>query len=629
MIGLRSKILLAFGGLLAILLVVSAVSTFVFSRYSGATQQMLEADYTSVSACQNMEDSVDKSNMLLEQALLADAGDVSPQLAEQSRDFDSAMSDQRQSINLPGELEATNIVQRLWNVYRESLVAVADMSKPISQRRSIYERVVQPQAEELLAATRHITELNRTNATSTKGEAQRLAHNAMFALHVLTAAAVVFGVAFSIAIGRMILRPLGSLTRSVQEIRGGNLDASVPVESSDELGHLGAAFNEMAEQLRVFKRIDHEKLMRTQRTTQLAIDSLPDPVLVLSPSGRVELTNDAARRWFGVNPGDAPPETLWNWIDQALRKMNGDVRAVTEAAPTDDATGYESSITLNRDGSERHLLPRAVPIRDEQQRIIGATVVLNDVTGLRRLDQMKSGLLALVSHELKTPLTSMRMILHLLADDRPATASGQEMRELLVAARDDSDRLHQIVENLLDMGRIEAGRVLMELKPIGAAELIERAVEPLRPAYAEHGVELRIDSIPADSPVMADATRMGHVFSNLLANALRYTPAGGSVRVGSRALPDALEIYVADTGCGVPREHLHRLFEKFYRVPSQSRGGAGLGLAIVKDIVEAHGGRIAIESEEGRGTTVRFTLNRAGASEKGERHELASAIVEH
>ncbi|HSV15181.1 MAG TPA: PAS domain-containing sensor histidine kinase, partial [Tepidisphaeraceae bacterium] len=353
-----------------------------------------------------------------------------------------------------------------------------------------------------------------------------------------------------------------------------------------------------------------------------AIDSLPDPVFVLNPAGRIELTNDAAGRWFEINPGDLPPEALRAWVERALRQLAG-----ADGAAIADASGYESTIQLNRDGSERHLLPRAVPIRDEQQRLIGATVVLNDVTGLRRLDQMKSGLLALVSHELKTPLTSMRMILHLLADDRPnGLPTGDQLRELLITARDDSDRLHQIVENLLDMGRIESGRVLMELQPIDAAELIGRSVRPLRPAYGEHGVELRVEALPADVQVMADATRIGHVFSNILSNALRYTPAGGLVRIGARTLPEAVEIDLSDNGCGVPRAHLHRVFEKFYRVPGQSRGGAGLGLAIVKDIIEAHGGRIAIESDQGRGTTVRFTLNRAGR----ERHDeaaIASASV--
>src|SRR5262249_38131162 len=150
-----------------------------------------------------------------------------------------------------------------------------------------------------------------------------------------------------------------------------------------------------------------------------------------------------------------------------------------------------------------YFLPKAAPIIDETARVIGATVVLTDVTDLRRLDEMKSGLLSLVSHELKTPLTSMRMILHLIVEERIAPLAPKQ-RELLIAARDDSDRLHQIVENLLDMGRIESGRVLMETRTINASELVRESIAPLMPAFVEHGISVEAD-LPEDAPrVVAD-----------------------------------------------------------------------------------------------------------------------------
>jgi len=277
-----------------------------------------------------------------------------------------------------------------------------------------------------------------------------------------------------------------------------------------------------------------------------------------------------------------------------------------------------------------------VPILDEDRRQVGLTLVLADVTDFWRLDKMKSGLLSLVSHELKTPLTSMRMVLPLVLEEKLGPLTSRQ-RDLLSAAREDADRLHLIVENLLDMGRIESGKALLDVRPAEALDLVRRSLEPLRPVFEERGVDLRFD-LPAPAPpasdaepllVKADATRIGHVFRNLLGNALRYTPAGGVVTVEVRPGKEEVEFRVSDTGSGIPREHLPRVFEKFFRAPGQSgESGAGLGLAIVKEVVEAHEGRVSAESREGRGATFRFTLPRAAGTaqrqpgrQPGRRHE--------
>jgi len=238
------------------------------------------------------------------------------------------------------------------------------------------------------------------------------------------------------------------------------------------------------------------------------------------------------------------------------------------------------------------------------------------VTGLRRLDETKNNLLSLVSHELKTPLTSNRMILHLVAGQKVGALTARQ-QELLATARDDADRLHRIVENLLDMSRIESGKALMELRPVEPGQLVEQGVESLQPAFVSQNVTISVDISDDLPPVRADATRIGHVFANLLNNSLRHTPAGGHVEIGARLHGAFVEFSVADDGTGVPRQYAHRIFEKFFRVPGQPGStGSGLGLALSKDIVEAHGGQIRAESAESHGMIVRFTLRCADAAPK-------------
>ncbi len=355
----------------------------------------------------------------------------------------------------------------------------------------------------------------------------------------------------------------------------------------------------MAAQLREFKRLDREKLVRTQHTTQLAIDSLPDAVIVLDPAGKIELANQTATRLCNLHPG------------MPIRECN--LRALAEILEPDRAdaprsAGYRAAIRVEDDGRTRYFLPRTYDIRDEANTLIGTVVVLVDVTDFRRLDEMKNNLLSMVAHELKTPLTSMRMIMHLLFEGRAGGPA--EQHELIAAAREDTDRLHEIIENLMDMGRLESGKALMDVRQIPADELVLRCVQPLQPSFESRGVTLSLDLPEHASIVQADETRMLHVFGNLLSNALRYTPSGGRVTVSiCEIAPDETRFAVSDTGAGIAPEHLPRLFDKFFRVPGQPGGtGSGLGLAIVKDVVEAHGGRIWVESREGTGTRFFFTL---------------------
>ena len=217
----------------------------------------------------------------------------------------------------------------------------------------------------------------------------------------------------------------------------------------------------------------------------------------------------------------------------------------------------------------------------------------------------------------------MRLVLHLVTEQRIGPLSLRQ-KELLTAARDDSERLHQIVENLLDMARIESGKALMELQPYSPAELANRAAELLRPVFESQEISLEV-AVPPDLPkVFADPMRIGHVLSNLLHNALRHTPAGGHVRISGQRVDEWIELSVSDDGAGIPRQYLYRVFEKFFRAPGQQgSSGSGLGLAIAKDIVEAHGGKIRVDSAVGRGTVFAFTLRTADAA--GLAHQVLPA----
>jgi signal transduction histidine kinase len=270
------------------------------------------------------------------------------------------------------------------------------------------------------------------------------------------------------------------------------------------------------------------------------------------------------------------------------------------------------TIVLAAGGQEHFLLPRVLPIADPYGNTLGAAVLLLDVTRFRLLDQVKSDLVATVSHELKTPLTSIRLVVHLLLEEAVGSLTPKQT-ELLLDARDNTERLLDVINNLLDLARIEEGRAQLRRVPESPGALLRAAADTIKPRADDKEVALAVEAPDDLPPVAVDVERMGHALANLLDNALVHTERGGRITLGAARSDGAVVLSVADTGRGIPPEHLPHLFERFYRIPGQSQeAGTGLGLAIVREIVTAHGGSITCDSRPGEGATFRITLPLAG-----------------
>jgi signal transduction histidine kinase len=258
---------------------------------------------------------------------------------------------------------------------------------------------------------------------------------------------------------------------------------------------------------------------------------------------------------------------------------------------------------------DRYFLPRATPVYESRGVIVGATVLLQDVTRLRRFEELKNDVVATIAHEFRTPLTSLRMAVH-LCTEQVAGPLTDKQAELLHAAREDCDRLQAMVDDLLDMSRIESGRVELYPLPTPTGVLAESAVEQFKADAEAKGVRLSADIPIPEVKVLADHERVGHIFSNLINNALRHTQREGSVTLRASVTNGAVRFTVTDTGKGIPKEYQERIFEKFFQVPENGPKGTGLGLYIAREIVRGHGGDIGVESEPGKGSAFWFTLPR-------------------
>jgi NtrC-family two-component system sensor histidine kinase KinB len=419
------------------------------------------------------------------------------------------------------------------------------------------------------------------------------------AMFFLLFIAMAMGAGFTVLTGPAILSPIASLTRSVREIQKGNLDLVVNVHSQDEIGQLAEAFNQMATSLRELRRSDRAQLLRTQHSTQLALDSMSDAVAICNCEGTIELANDAAQRLFGL----VPEATVTESGNEKIARM---FERVCEEERPFQPRGYDAAMQIFVDEEEHFFLPQAIPIFDQPRQLVGVTLMLADVTRLRRLDEVKTGLISTVSHELKTPLTSIRLALHVLLNQKLGPLSPQQT-ELLAAARQDSDRLHRVIEDLLDISRMESGGAEMQLEPVNVQDLVLQVTDKMHTAFLDQKITLNFDLAPEVPRVLIDSSRFQLVFDNLLGNALKYTCTGGEISITARPEDGLVYFTVEDTGSGIAPEYLPHIFEKFFRVPGQTSIGSGLGLTIAKEIVEAHGGTITVESQLGKGTKFTFT----------------------
>jgi NtrC-family two-component system sensor histidine kinase KinB len=515
------------------------------------------------------------------------------------------------TITLPGEGEKAHQVQELFEKYRKVLRAAEDLKTPAADRQQVYITQLFPLFQEIKTTASQILDMNQQNMSEANDQARSRAASSRRYMYILLLAGCAVAAGFVVFTEKWILRPIHRLIRSAEEIKSGNLDLVVPVESKDEVGRLSESFNAMAEGLRAIRRSDQARLVRIQDSTQHTFNSLPDAVAVLDLQGRVEVATESAKTVFGLKPGIQVQSLPLKWLADLYANV---LRHARPLGPEHDGTAIQH---FDR-GQERFFRPMVVPILDAERQPTGVVMTLKDVTEQRHQDDLKRGVISTVSHQLKTPLTSMRMAIHLLLEEKVGPLT-EKQAELLVAAREDSDRLHDILNNLLDISRIESGRVQMEFHAISPQEMLLEATEPLRIAAKDQGVSLEVE-LPEDLPqVLADKTRISHVFGNLLSNSLKHTPAGGKITISARAEENGVRFSVADTGRGIPSQYLPRIFEQFFRVPGQGpQAGAGLGLAIVKEIVEAHGGTVSVDSVEGKGSTFSFTLAFAAPISKRE-----------
>jgi NtrC-family two-component system sensor histidine kinase KinB len=603
---LRTRIFLNLIPFIVILIAVGAYALFLFSRLANTVDQTITVNYHSDAAAVEMMLAVERMDAALDRSRKEEKSSAKLMFDTNRRIFEEKL--QTQITNVAVMTELTGVVQLQTNLVALQRVAAAMFSTNISRAdQDIRYNETITLTDGLKRSLNGIREEIRKNIFAT-GETIQHTNSRITSLLILgLGVAVLITFYASFKLGKAILKPIQTLTNAAREIGQGNLDQTVPVLSSDELGELAVTFNKMAGQLNMYRQSTTEQIIRLHRTMEAALASFSDPVFIMDRYGRIELSNRAAEELSAklLLDGALPPK-LAAAADNVLQRNQ-------DFLPD----SFDEVIALRLNGQERAFLPRLHIMREADAKPVGVAVVLHDVTRFRLLDDAKTNLVATVSHELKTPLTSVRMVLHLLLEKSLGPINAKQ-EELLATARKDSERLLKMLDALLDIARLEAGASPMTKEKISPAQLVQTIREEVQNNITNHGLKLVVEVEPSLPDVLVDRQQIGPVFHNFISNAIKHSPPGGKIQIAATAAADgSVQFSVSDEGAGIAEQHLGLVFDRFYRVPGQTKRGVGLGLSIAREIVIAHGGRVGVRSQIGRGSEFFFVLEGANLSPNG------------
>jgi NtrC-family two-component system sensor histidine kinase KinB len=605
---LRAKVAAGFTVLVTINVIVSAWSIYNFNQLTQAITTMIRQNYQNVIAAQNMLRALESDNsaQLLMLNGYVNAGYM--QFLDNHRNFATSF---QQAVASNNSQTGADILQNIYNYYVKYSDATDTLKYIVTHlghRAALdYDYTkISPLFDKMKVECFKLLDMNHNEMVQTDTKANSVSDQATAAVLGALLLAIVLSIVASWQFGQYITQPAEKLTDTVRKFGRGLLDVRANVNSKDEIGELSHEFNRMAERLQKYETINIERLITEKKKSEAIVSTISDPIVVVDGEEKVVLMNHLAESLFGVVEEAAIGKHFADVVkNQELNKY------MHKVASGEALLNLPPYFELQLNGENRYFRIKLNSSRDVSGKIAGVILILQDVTQFKELDKMKSDFMARVSHEFRTPLTSINMSLDILKDEHVGHVN-KKQRELLIAAKQDAERLTKLVRELLELSRLESGKIQLKEDTIDIKSLIDFSVQPVLVQFNEKNVNLIIKADNSIPKFIADSQQLSWVISNLVTNALRFTESGGTVTVAaSMSRNDELNISVQDTGCGIEPEMLDKVFDKFVQLHDSSNpspGSVGLGLAIAKEIVELYGGRIWVESKVGSGSTFTFSL---------------------
>lgn len=598
---LRFKIGFGYIVLVMINIAVTGWAIFNFGRITVAFDSILNENYQHVIVLERMAHLVGRHEHGLLMIINGEVNEGYEEFKLAKEEFYQIFDKANESRTLP---DAGPILDNIKSTY-EGYIIVSDtlfslaLRKKNSQARAYYGKLVRPFSQRLSDNAFWLIEENQKEMMKIAKESKSNSNEAIIAVLLASIVAVSLSILTMVQFTKRIIEPAERLSQTVNQIGRGRLDLKIDIHTNDEVGELSREFNKMTERLRKYEAMNIEKIISEKQKSEAIVESISDAIIVCDEEMRVQLMNESAGLLFK----NTQIQIQGRKIDEVIAdKRLVQIFLEGENCELLKAPYFQFDIA----GKSLFLRPRISEISGGRK---GIVLILQDVTQFRELDKMKSDFMAAVSHEFRTPLTSINMSVDILRQKLLGELSEKQI-ELLESSKQDCDRLTKMVKDLLQLSKLESGKIETKEENVDLVKVIEAAIRPMQLPFKEKGVGLIFTPGHALPAFVGDEQQLSWVVSNLLANALRYTDLGGKVEILLGREDNQFRIDVSDTGRGIPKEYLGKIFDKFVQVkqqPDSTPGSVGLGLAIAKGIVEMYGGKISVLSEVNKGTT--FTIH--------------------
>jgi len=491
--------------------------------------------------------------------------------------FEKNLKLQESNITEPGEREATESLRNYYEQFKKSRYNTEIRSR-------------------LSNSILLVSEINQ-HAILRKNEiAQNTAENAIVVLTILFTLLTLVTFTFVINFPDVISKPIRALSEGISAIADKQYDKRIHLEQKDEFGDLANAFNTMAEKLDAYEHSNIAKITFEKSRIETIINQMKDGIIGLDEKRNILFFNIVAENLLGLNE----KEIIGNYApDIALKNDLMRILLVTD--------NEQKELKIYADNKESYFNKDVFSVTNGEK-MIGQVIVLRNITPFHELNEAKTNFIATVSHELKTPLASIKMSASLLTNEKVGQFN-EDQKELIHSIVDDADRLLKITGELLNMSQVETGNIQLKLQPVTPLQFIENALSTIQFQAQQKRIKLQIDEYQNLPKVMADQEKTSWVLINLLTNAIKYSAENGQIHLGYSINDTSLEIFVQDYGRGIEEKYLPKIFDRYFKVPgTHERTGTGLGLAISKEFIEAQKGLLKVTSSIGEGSYFSFSL---------------------
>ncbi|SJN52247.1 Sensory box histidine kinase [Sphingobacterium faecium PCAi_F2.5] len=505
-------------------------------------------------------------------------------------DFKENLEKQKQNVTEIGEVQATDQVERHFYQFVKNKEDVTLLSK----------------------IRKDITELMRLNMEAIERKSDIASITAEKAIAVISISGTLcFLIAFVLIINlpSNIANPIKELTESIKQIANENYKKRIHYEKRNEFGELANSFNTMAEKLEEYAESKLDKILKGKKRIDTLINKMHDPVIGIDEQKIVLFANEEALKIIGLQSDQLIGKQI-----QDVAVTNDLVRDFIKDLFQEEKKRESALLKIYANGKESYFEKEIVdidivPTGETDSQFIGQVIMLRNITQFKEMDFAKTNFIATISHELKTPIASIKMGLQLL-ENKQIGVLNDDQSNLVQSIRDDTGRLLKITGELLNMTQVESGTIQLNVAPTNVSELVEYAIRATKSMAEQKHLELRLQMENNLPDVLADNEKTAWVLTNLLSNAVRYSYENSAIFIIVESTQDKVRFAVKDAGQGIEEQYMDKIFERYFRIPGTKKEGTGLGLSISKEFIEAQGGTITVQSEYGSGSVFSFTLNR-------------------